>query len=137
MPIVKLQKRKSVKYPELCPVCEERGKLKRYPIGSAFEKTKTEKYIPIHKCCWRSINNKVLVFSSIIFISLIGLIIAIPGLSRLEMYAFAILISLLASKYYPLPVDIIFSEKYIQFDFSSEKYAEEFKKVNEKILFHM
>lgn len=66
---IKIQKRKRVRYPGICPVCEKAGKLVGMPVGSILDfKTEEKLRIPIHIKCWAKRSAKLILYSSVVIL---------------------------------------------------------------------
>lgn len=144
---INIKNGKLISYPDFCPVCEKKGKLKRLLVGSC-EKERDKKlkdlknrelHVPIHSAC-RSLRELkaglstviVLVLTITIFNYFIGAVEEYEYTDDIFFYIIGIPIYLIMSKIIPLPIDVNFYDSYISFDFKSEKYALEFEKINEK-----
>ncbi len=134
MPTVKIKIGKHTQFPNICPICEKQGTLKRYNIGSFFDDKARKKHVPIHKNCWRKAQSKgMIAIGLIIFLAITADVIFPETGLRREYRWFAIPIALLVLFFYPLPINIQFEEKYIEYSFKSKIYADKFNEINKTI----
>ncbi len=135
MDTINISSTKMIHYPEFCPVCGKTDRLKRFPLG---EKDTGEIYIPIHRKCWHIVTNKSMKFALICIITSVSIFIVMESygidIRRRLFILLLIPVFMLIDKIYPIPVEVKREKETIEFKFRNEYYAEEFMRLNGKII---